>query len=136
MACPYFYPVVRLDEKQWPNPPRLPLGDPYSGFCRAHSEATVPAESAVRDLCNQGYARHSCAEFPTGEGPDAVRFCIASDTERIVRILFVFESNHLPYRHGALDYSSDSRQCLSPTNEEILPRQAQAYLESYSRRKA
>lgn len=130
MACPYFYPVARMDEKQWPNPPRLPLGDPYSGLCRARSDVATPAESSVRDLCNQGYARNSCAEFPSGDGPDAVRFCIASDTDQIVRILFVVESDHLPYRHGALEYPGHL-----DSGEEILHRQAQAYLESYSRRK-
>ena len=114
-----------------PNPPRLPLGDPYSGYCRARADGTVPGETALRDLCNQGYARNSCAEFPSGDGPDAVRFCIASDTEEIVRILFIVESNHLPYRHGALEYS-----CHSETGEEVLQRQAHAYLESYRRRKA
>lgn len=130
MACPYFYPLARMDEKQWPNPPRLPLGDPYSGLCHARSNAAVPIDSSVRDLCNQGYARNGCAEFPSGEGPDAVRFCVASDTNQIVRILFVVESNHLPCEHGALEFPSYSNSA-----ESILQRQAGAYLESYSRRK-
>ena len=34
MPCPFFAPEQRLDPGPWTNPPRLPLGDPYSGSCR------------------------------------------------------------------------------------------------------
>lgn len=136
MACPWFYPLEAMDAQQWPNPPRLPLGDPYAGECRARDGAPrTPDANSMRNLCNQGYARNSCAEFPDGNGPDAVRFGIAADNGEIVRIHFVVESGHLPHGQGAIQYSRDSRRFIPPLPEEILNRQAEAYLASYLRRK-
>jgi len=135
MACPYFYPLEAMDEKRWPAPPRLPLGDPYAGLCKARAQPHVPSESALRDLCNQGYARGSCGEFPRESDPDAIRFGIARDSGGIVRIVFVVESNHLPHEHGAVEYSRESGQFVQAPAEEIPRKQAQAYLESYLRRK-
>ncbi|MDQ2899948.1 MAG: hypothetical protein M3Y07_09130 [Acidobacteriota bacterium] len=135
MACPYFYPLETMDERRWPGPPRLPLGDPYAGVCRARAEPHAPGESAMRDLCNQGYARGACAEFPERSGPDAVRFNIGRDSGGVVRIAFIVESDHLPYGHGAFEYSRESGQVSPAPAEETLRKQAEAYLESYLRRK-
>ncbi len=135
MACPYFYPIEAMDEKRWLRPPRLPLGDPYAGICKARAEPHVPGESAMRDLCNQGYARGACGEFPNENGPDAVRFGIARDSGGIVRIAFILEGDHLPYGQGAVEYSRELGRLINAPEEEIRRKQAEAYLGSYLRRK-
>ncbi|MDQ6664373.1 MAG: hypothetical protein M3Z23_08265 [Acidobacteriota bacterium] len=140
MACPYFYPTEAMDGKRWPSPPRLPLGDPYAGICKARAEPYVPGESALRNLCNQGYARGSCAEFPVDAGPDAIRFGIARDSGGIVRIAFIVERDHLPHGHGAIEYSRElgwllTEQLPASPAEEIRRKQTEAYLESFLRRK-
>jgi hypothetical protein len=132
MACPYFHPLDRLDDKRWPDPPRLPLGDPYSGICRAPDSADfAPDDSTLREFCNMGYARQSCSRFPQRDGPDAVRFLVSSHLDQIVQIAFVVERDHRPYQHGTFA-SSDSGNLSG----EVFRAQAEAYLSSYRRRKA
>lgn len=135
MACPYFDPV-RPREACGPQHAMLPLGDVWSGVCRAPQRTWQPDESVVMPLCNLGYARGTCGEFPPDEGPDAVRFTVSSDQGDAVRIYYVMERDHHPYSHGPLEYSCERREFSAPPSSEILGRQARAYIDSYLRRKA
>jgi len=131
MACPSFYPVE----------PRacttiLPLGDSWAGVCRAVPNLPwQPDEAMLQRLCNLGYARGTCARFPAVDGPDAVRFTVSRDEGACLRIYYVLERDHHPFAHGPLDYSVAGGAFVNPPASETMGRQAQAYVESYLRRK-
>ena len=114
----------------------LPLGERWAGFCRAiPQEAWRPDEAALGQCCNMGYARRTCPRFPAGDGPDAVRFTVSSHEGDILRIYYVVERDHHPFAHGSLACSMASGQWTSAPVDDTLQRQAQAYVESYLRRK-
>ena len=115
----------------------LPLGDAWSGTCRARTgPPQSPGEEQLRHLCNFGYARGRCDRFPLQDaGSDAVRFTIAGDDGSSLRIYYVEERDHHPFAHGPLEYLLAGRGFLDKPKSEILARQAEAYAESYLRRK-
>jgi len=136
MACPYFYPVERFQPREWSTPPRLPLGDPYHGMCLVNPTREIRPEMAVlRQYCNQGYARGKCPQFPKEAGPDAVRFMVAGDQNDVLQLQYLVEKAHAPLEHGPLEYSVANSRFLVGHSNELLRRQAQAYAESYLRRK-
>ena len=131
MACPYFYPVEMRGGSA-----TLPLGESWDGVCRAvPGDGFRPDTSALRQCCNLGYARRSCPRFPAGEGPDAVRFAISSHEGDTLRIYYTVERDHHPFSHGPLACSLNSGQWSPAPSDDTLLRQAQAYTESYLRRK-
>jgi hypothetical protein len=130
MACPYFFPVEMRGGSA-----TLPLGDSWAGACRAMPDAYRPDDNALRQCCNLGYARRTCPRFPTGDGPDAVRFTISSHAGDILSIYYVVERDHHPFAHGRLACSLSTGQWNQPAPDQTLQRQAQAYVESYLRRK-
>jgi hypothetical protein len=137
MACPYFYPIEPRARASAAHDAMLPLGDSWAGVCRAAPDRPSPPDDAIlRPLCNLGYARGNCARFPEGDGPDAVRFAISSDAGEALRISYVIERDHHPFAHGRLEYFTASGAFAERPCGEILERQAQAYVESYRRRKA
>jgi hypothetical protein len=130
MACPYFYPIEMRGGSAM-----LPLGERWGGICRAlPGEAWRPDDAALGQCCNMGYARRACVRFPAGDGPDAVRFTISSHEGDTLRIYYVVERDHHPFAHGSLACSIASGQWSTPVDD-TLQRQAQAYVESYLRRK-
>jgi hypothetical protein len=136
MACPYFYPLQPGTRAVSPRDPMLPLGDAWAGVCRSVPEGpSSPDDAAIRPLCNLGYARGKCSRFPAGDGPDAVRFAITGDYGAGLRISYVVERDHHPFAHGRLDYSIATGAFAERPAGETLERQAQAYAESYRRRK-
>ncbi len=136
MACPFFYPLERFDDKAWTKRPRLPLGDPYTGFCHADPmREWLPDQQTLRERCNVGSAQ-GCGRFPKEAGPDAVRFSITSDHNNVLRIFYVRERNHATLDHGVLDMAAETREFLNGSAPgELLRKQARAYAESYLRRK-
>ena len=136
MACPYFYPVKKLDSNAWVIPPRLPLGDPYTGECRATTPAARPDEDQLRTTCNVGYGRGRCECFPPDAESDAVRFHVEQDHGETIRILYVFESFCRPLRHGWFEYSVVARALTDAGGNALLDAQAVAFVESYLRRRA
>jgi hypothetical protein len=135
MACPYFYPIARFETSSWAVPPRLPLGDPYTGECRAENTAFLPDETRVRQICNLGYGRGRCDHFPDRAGADAVRFHVASDAGELIRIQYVFERECWPHGHGVFECHATTGKLSSGPDGEILRKQAEAFVESYLRRK-
>jgi len=132
MACPYFYPVA--PRAGGPAAAMLPLGDLWAGTCRASPDAPwQPGDAILRPLCNLGYARETCGRFPTGDGPDAVRFTVLAAGPSL-RLYYVVERDHRPFAHGPLEYSPASGSLVQPPEGEILARQAAAYAESILRR--
>lgn len=135
MACPYFSPVEV--DREWRSHPRMPLGDPYTGLCRADPfRDWQPDQATLRQCCNPGYARQRCPHFPSAAGPDAHRFSVVSDSGGLLRLFYVAEQAHTPLAHGTIEYSTDRGQFVNGGAAPLLLRQAQAYIESYLRRKA
>ncbi|HEY1206460.1 MAG: hypothetical protein ABSH46_22075 [Bryobacteraceae bacterium] len=137
MACPYFFPTERLAESAWPKHPRLPLGDPYGGICRADPmRERLPATETLRECCNVGRASRRCSHFPKKDGgPDAIRYSVASDAADAIRIFYVAERDHRSIDDGTLEFDmADGLFRDSPAGE-TLEKQARAYVESYLRRK-
>jgi hypothetical protein len=133
VACPYFYPTERLEQPLWPHPRRLPLGGGYAGSCTAApGEEFRPGEKAL-EWCNLGYARGTCPRFPEGPGPDAVRFIVAHDDGKRIRIQFAIERDHRPGGSGWLEYERESEGFGEPPGDRTLARQAEAYVASYLR---
>ncbi len=130
MACPFFFPIARFEDRSWAVSPRLPLGDPYTGECRAQSTAISPDESVLRQHCNRGYGRGECDRFPPESEADAVRFHVSAQQGTLLQIQFIFEKSCWPVRHGLLEY----RNGLIGGTGAILDRQASAFAESYLRR--
>jgi hypothetical protein len=130
MACPYFFPVARFESSPWSVPPRLPLGDAFSGECRAPGDASQPAlqpdETRMREICNVGYGRYGCTRFPADAAADAVRFHVAEDAGELIHIQYIFEKDCWPVEHGMAGTSAN----------ETLRRQAEAFAECYRRRRA
>jgi hypothetical protein len=127
MSCPYFDPVAPQSRPAGPENSMLPLGEVWEGLCRAvPGEPHQPDRTVLQPLCNLGYARGTCARFPAGDGPDAVRFAVSGDDGATVRLYYVIERDHHPFAHGPLDAGNPSA---------LLARQADAYLCSYRRRK-
>ncbi len=102
MACPYFYPVARFESSPWSVPPRLPLGDAFSGECRAPGNSAQPDETRIRGICNLGYGRERCEQFPTESPADAIRFHVATDSGELITIQYVFEKDCWPSEHGVI----------------------------------
>ena len=90
----------------------------------------------MRRTCNVGYARGQCDRFPTESDTDAVRFHVVTDSEKVIRIQYVFERNCWPIRHGAFEYSIVSDAVTSTLESEILQQQATVFIASYLRRRA
>ena len=137
MACPYFFPLQPRGGETDSRTSMLPLGDLWAGECRAlPGGGCQPEESAVRPLCNLGYARRECPRFPADSADaDAVRFSIRRDDGRSLHLYYVLERDHHPLAHGPLEYSLSEACFAQPPGETILRRQAEAYVASYLRRK-
>jgi len=139
MACPFFDPQRRLEPGPWTHRPRLPLGDPYVGFCNSPSGPThAPSEEHQRELCNRGYARGLCEHFPVSSAADAVRFSVvAEDRGGPLRVVYVFEKDHAPLSHGALEFqiadfpAAEAAVPVDAPAGYLLLRQARAFVESY-----
>jgi len=129
MSCPYFDPVAPQGKGNGPEQAMLPLGGVWEGLCRAvPGDPWQPDRGTLHPLCNLGYARGTCTRFPAGDGPDAVRFAVTSDDGATVRLYYVIERDHHPFAHGPIENpSADSSK--------LLARQAEAYIQSYRRRK-
>jgi hypothetical protein len=137
MACPYFDPVSPRTPDIPPETATLPLGDIWSGVCRAVPETPMTPDATTEwRCCNFGYARRSCDRFPKArKGPDAARFAVRRDKGGIVTIYFVLERDHHPFSHGALEWSRQDGSFTTVPSSTLLLRQATAYVSSYLRRK-
>jgi len=125
-----------MEGSAWSIPPRLPLGDPYLGECRATVPGSTPDEGRLRRLCNFGYGSGACDRFPADADSDAVRFHLADAGDKLIQVQYIFEKSCWPLREGWLEYSVNSARFSRSCSEEILERQAQAFVESYLRRRS
>ncbi len=114
----------------------LPLGDAWRGICRAATGQPFEPEPAMLvPFCHLGYARGRCAHFPQSDpGADAVRFAVDRESSAEVGLYYVLERDHHPFSHGRLLYSL-TRGAFPEELGDTLLRQAEAYIESYLRRR-
>jgi len=135
MACPCFFPVERMPRATGKRTPPMPLGDAWSGACRAVPEGEWrPDPQTLQQFCNFGYAREKCAHVPA-DASDAVRFSVSHDRDGIVGIYWVMEKDHLPFAHGPLEYSRAAAGFRTVHPDACVTQQAQAYVVTYLRRK-
>jgi len=142
LACPYFMPIAKLENGNWPHPSRLPLGCGWSGHCTApgHEEKT-PSQDILQAFCNLGYAT-SCPWAPRERPWDAVRFSVSApglreksgvmDTQaRVLRLAYVCEKNHLPAKNGELEYDISRAVWIRRHDDPRIQKMAECYLDSY-----
>jgi hypothetical protein len=130
VACPFFYPAEPFPGDGQIRQGRFPLGAAHKGICRAMpDEVFEPDEEMLRSFCNFGYGRGACARFPSSSDADAVRFSLVSQPDETTRIVFVFERDFGPVRHGTLDCSAGEQSA-----GDCLARQAEVFAANYSRK--
>lgn len=134
MACPFFFPVEKIQTIAWAFPSRLPLGAGFCGTCRAASQEVTPTEDELRNLCNLGYAS-GCHRMPAQREADCVRFS-ARDNSGRVTLSYVYEREHAPVEYGELDYDSATETWLLKLSDECIQRQAECYLGTYLERRS
>ena len=146
MACPYFMPVAKLDNGQWPHPARLPLGCGWTGHCTAPGhKGQTPTQDIVQAFCNLGYAS-GCTWAPPQRPWDAVRFSVAtpglrcgegdSRAARVLRLFYECERDHRPVAHGDLMFDLTSAAWLQRHEDARIQKMAECFLESYLNKKA
>ena len=143
MACPYFMPVERLENGNWPHPSRLPLGGGWNGHCTAPGhDGERPAQDIVEAFCNLGYAE-CCGWAPPERTSDAVRFAVTAPAEKkntgmpvnLLVLRFVCERNHLPVEHGRLEFDLANAVWLQPHPDARIQKMADCFLQTYLQKK-
>ena len=147
MACPYFMPVAKLENGNWPHPARLPLGIGWSGHCTAPGhEGEIPAQDVLEAFCNLGYAS-GCSWSPAERRWDAVRFAVcappgqtlaqdsADRTARVLLLRYVCERNHGPVEYGDLEFDLSRATWLRRHDDARIQKMAECFLESYLKKK-
>ena len=149
MTCPYFMPVEKIENGNWPHPARLPLGCGWSGHCTAPGhELKVPSQDILEAFCNLGYAS-SCTWAPPQRAWDAVRFAVnaplgsrdkslrSSDASpRVLRLTYVCERGHRPVEHGELEFDIAQATWFKRHSDPRIQKMAECFLESYLKKKS
>lgn len=110
--CPLFLPAAAA-----------PLTGLFSGECAADPGGSISAD-IVRECCNRGYARGSCARAAQVEA-DSICFLIKSARDGVVEVAWALDRNHHPVKVGAVLVNGER------ASDEILDRQAFAIAEHY-----
>ena len=150
MTCPYFMPVAKLENGNWPHPTRLPLGSGWTGHCTAPGhEGKIPSQDVLEAFCNLGYAS-SCNWSPPGRVWDAVRFAVSAPRNQTVSsqsrdatanpahvllLHFVCERNHRPVEHGDLEFDLSGTTWLRRHDDARIQKMAECFLDSYLKKK-
>jgi hypothetical protein len=122
VACPFFRPLRLMS---WSSG-RAPLGGMFEGECEQRGAGNAR-------LCNFGYARGLCGDFPEGTAADAVRFSVARKSDGMVTLIWILEKDHAPKEHGLLEYRESTREFIAPAGG-VLGVQARVFVENYLQR--
>lgn len=130
MACPYFMPTSRSEERLWAHPERLPLGGGWTGCCTAPGhEGAVPSSDELKDGCNLGYARR-CPRLPRERAWDAVRFALGRERAGRLQLTYVCEFQYRPGEQGTLEYDGALGRWIHGHPDARIQKMAECYLES------
>jgi len=151
VACPYFMPVEKMENGNWPHPSRLPLGCGWKGHCTAPGhEQQVPSQDILEAFCNLGYAS-SCSWAPAQRAWDSVRFAViapllqsvrakveitSDEPARLLRLTYVCERDHRPVEHGELEFDVAANSWRKSHPDARIQKMAECFLESYLKKKA
>lgn len=151
LACPYFMPVERLDNGNWPHPARLPLGCGWNGHCTAPGhEGHVPKQDVLEAFCNLGYAS-SCGWAPRERVWDTVRFAVVAlplldkrgkrvaeigQNARTIRITYSCERDHRPVQHGNLEFDLKESVWLRCHSDPQVQKKAECFLDAYLKKRS
>jgi len=145
LACPYFMPVSKLENGNWPHPARLPLGCGWAGHCTAPGhENEIPTQDILEAFCNLGYAS-GCTWAPSNRASDSVRFAVSApiggkkksgEPARILRLSYVCERDHRPAESGDLEFDLSQAIWLRRHADARIQRMAECFLESYLKKQA
>ena len=149
MACPYFMPVTKIENGNWPHPARLPLGCGWTGHCTAPGhEQQTPSQDILEACCNLGYAS-SCGWAPRQRQWDAIRFAVSAPSggrdhakvataaqARVLRLNYVCERDNRPVDHGELAYDLSQSAWLNIHVDARMQKMAECFLESYLKKRA
>jgi len=149
LACPYFMPVVKLENGAWPHAARLPLGCGWTGHCTAPGHGgEIPPQDTLEAFCNLGYAG-SCTWAPPERAWDAVRFSVSAPADssgkdadsskdkekrsasRVLRLVYVCERDHRPAAHGDLMFDLASAAWTRPHEDPRIQKMAECFLDAY-----
>jgi hypothetical protein len=149
LACPYFMPIAKLENGNWPHPARLPLGCGWSGHCTApgHEDA-IPSQDVLQAFCNLGYG-NSCGWAPAERRWDAVRFAVVSparssreqdpipseNAARVLRLTVVYEQNNRPAGQGELEFDLSTTTWLRRHEDARIQKMAECFLEAYLKKR-
>jgi len=146
VACPFFMPVSKLENGNWPHPARLPLGCGWSGHCTAPGhEGKTPSQDVVESSCNLGYAS-TCGWAPPERAWDAVRFAVSApaadrlsgssaELARELRLRYVCERDHRPIAHGQLLFDLSKAAWIIRHDDLRIQKMAECFLDSYLKKK-
>lgn len=87
----------------------------------------------MRHVCNVGYGRHSCEQFPALSAADAIRFHVIKEAAGLIQIQYVFEKDCWPRERGTIECSVSEFALAAQTD--TLHRQAHAFVDSYLARR-
>jgi len=149
LACPFFMPVARLQNGNWPHAARLPLGCGWSGHCTAPGHGgEVPSRDILEAFCNLGYASR-CNWAPRQSPCDAIRFAVSAPSglagdsravaqapAAVIHIRYVCERDHLPIEHGDLRFDLASAMWQQRHADDRIQKMAECFLESYLKKKS
>jgi hypothetical protein len=135
MPCPYFLPEAEIRVEDWGGAPRLPLGAPFRGTCRASTAPVQPEPALLRDCCNLGYARGKCRQFPDNSAADANRFTAFEQETGTLCVTYIVERNYAPASFGVFHYSISARTIADAPADPLLLRQAEEYARVFVRRR-
>ena len=108
------------------------MGAVFSGVCQAlPGQLHEPPRNHQEEFCNCGYARGICERFPIDSAADAVRFSVTEDKPRRLRLVYILEKAHAPVEFGELEFSLTKQALLSQPANQVLARQAEAFVGSY-----
>jgi len=142
-------PEQRLEGGNWPHPSRLPLGCGWSGHCTAPGHGgETPSQDILQAACNLGYASQ-CGWSPVERIWDAVRFAVSAPAssasnppgpvaefpQRVLRLIYVCEREHLPVQRGELEFDLAAVAWLRPHGDARIQKMAECFVETYLKKK-
>ena len=100
----------------------------------SQGQQNTPTEIELKEFCNLGYARQ-CEKIPPDRCADSIRFSVANDARKRIRLHYSCERDHAPVEHGVLEYDCEARSWQIAHSDACIQRQAECYMETYLERR-